>query len=162
RVGVPNAACSQFLHYVSPAIAIATDSPVRMVEATWNGTPLTLIDPGQSEVTETPHSYGEQIPFFKPVFVLDGVSPGAGTLEIRALAQPRTLPPTQQTAGPAAAAPPPVSSCLFAAAPHPRAYLTPSRLARARARGATDPAAMRWHDGVQYFLNEFAVNSDPE
>jgi len=48
HVGTPNAQAPRILNFVSPAIAIPYDSPIRQVEAFWNGTPLPLIDPSRS------------------------------------------------------------------------------------------------------------------
>jgi hypothetical protein len=156
HVSTPSAACARLLHLFSPAVAVPSSSRVREIEASFNGTPLTLMDPGTSQVTEVPHSYGEQMPFFKPLFSLEGVAPGVGTLVINGFDGSHGLVASQSIPGVQVVAPPPaVQACQFSAAPHPRLWITPARLARAKARDrVADPAAARfWGSaGLQSFL----------
>ena len=84
HVAVPNAQAPRLMNIISPAIAIPYNSQIRQIEAFWNGTPLRLIDPRGTLLTEEAHSFGPMIPFFKPLFSLAGIPPGSGTLEIRA------------------------------------------------------------------------------
>jgi hypothetical protein len=164
RISTPNPACGRLLHLFSPAIAIPTSSAVREIEASFNGTPLALLDEGASQVTELPHSYGEQLPFFKPLFSLEGVGPGIGNLVFNAFDGQHNLVTSQSIQGMEVVAPPPaVQACQFSAAPHPRLWITPTRLAQAKARDRmADPAAVRfWSDsGVQYFLDNDPPGTD--
>ena len=160
----PGANCPRLMHLFNPAIAIPTNSTIREISATFNGTPLTLLDEGMTELTETPHSYGEQIPFFRPLFSLDGVTPGKGSLVVTGYDSSHTMVGSQTIPNvEVVAPPPPLAPCQITAA-HPRIWLTPERLAVAQQRPMTDPAAKRfWSatDGVQYFLNALKTSPDP-
>jgi hypothetical protein len=156
-VGVPNAQSSQLLNFVNPAIAIPFNSPIRMAEAYWNGTPLPLLDTSATEVTEAPHSYGSPYPFFKPVFSLASIPAGAGTLEIRGFdgshVQLASVSISNLTV---AAAPATLSSAAIAAMPRPRIYLTTARLAAIHARASNDIALQRFNFAISVFTNELA------
>src|SRR6266568_4851473 len=77
HVATPNAQAPRLMNIISPAIAIPYNSPIRQIEAYWNGAPLPLIDPRGTQLTEEAHSFGPMIPFFKPLFSLAGITSGA-------------------------------------------------------------------------------------
>ncbi|HEY8132474.1 MAG TPA: hypothetical protein VII12_11350 [Thermoanaerobaculia bacterium] len=152
HVAVPNAQAPRLLNIISPAIAIPYNSPIRQIEAFWNGTPLPLIDPERTELTEEAHSFGSRIPFFKPLFSVAAVPPGNGTLEIRAfdaahVQLARASIPNLTVSRP----PAPISTATVAAMPHPRIYLTAARMAAIRARN--DIASQRFNGAVESFRN---------
>lgn len=161
QVTAPNGQAPRMLNLVNPSIAIPFNSPIRQVQAFWNGTPLLLIDPAGTQLVEEAHSYGSMIPFFKPLFSLQGIAPGSGTLEIRAFDAGGTevasvsIPSLTVVAAPA-----PVASSTIAAMPHPRIYLTPSRLAAIRARTSGEPARQRYEAALQRFLDALAQIPD--
>jgi hypothetical protein len=144
---------SRVMTLVSPAIAIPFNSPIRQIEATWNGAPLVLIDPTGTQLTEEAHSYGSMLPFFKPLFSLAGVAPGNGTLAFVGFDAAHVQVASTSTDLTLVAPPAAVSTAAIAAMPHPRIYLTASRLASIRARGAGDPARMRYEAALQNFLD---------
>jgi hypothetical protein len=161
NVTTPNGQASRMLNLVNPSIQIPYNSTIRQVQAFWNGTPLNLIDPTGSGIVEEAHSYGSMIPFFKPLFSLAGLPPGSGTLEIRGLDPSGTevarVDIPQLTI---AAAPQPVATSAIAAMPHPRIYLTASRMALIRARGTNDIARQRYAAAVKLFLDALAQFPD--
>ncbi|HEY2829491.1 MAG TPA: hypothetical protein VGJ88_05180, partial [Thermoanaerobaculia bacterium] len=160
-VTTPNAQASRMLNLVNPSIQIPYNSPIRQVQAFWNGTPLNLIDPSGSGIVEEAHSYGSMIPFFKPLFSLAGLPSGSGTLEIRGLdpsgAEVARVDIPQLTI---ATPPQPVATIAIAAMAHPRIYLTASRMALIRARGTNDVARQRYEAAVQRFLDALAQFPD--
>jgi hypothetical protein len=157
NVGAPNAQAPRLLNFVNPAIAIPFNSPIRMVEAYWNGAPLPLLDTSATEVTEEPHSFGSTIPFFKPVFSLAAVPAGPGSLEIRAFDGSHVQLASSTVSNLVVSTPPaPVASTALAAMPHPRIYLTPARLAAARGRTPDDIALQRFNVAISVFTNELA------
>ena len=161
HVGAPNGQCTHLVHLVSPAIAIPTRSTVREVELWWKGKALPLIDQGKSEVTETPHSYGEQIPFFKPVFSLEGAAPGIDALEVRGYDGAHTLVTTVSIPGmQVVPSPAPLAACQLTAVAHPRIWATKSRLAKAAGRPASDPAKKRFDAAIQYFRDALVKEPD--
>jgi hypothetical protein len=158
HVATPNAQAPRMMNIISPAIAIPYNSPIRQIEAFWNGTPLPLIDPRGTQLTEEAHTFGSMIPFFKPLFSLTGIPAGNGTLEIRAFDAAHTQLasvsiPNLSVVRP----PPPVPTATIAAMPHPRIYL-PTRLANAR--GRNDIASQRFNATVSTFLD--ALNEIPD
>lgn len=164
HVSTPAGNCPRLMHLFSPAVAIPLSGTVREIEASFDGAPLQVIGRGTSELTEEAHSWGEDVPFFHPLFTLDGVAPGTGTLVVNgydgghALVGSQTIPDVQVLA-----APPPVAACQFDTVAHPRIWLTPARLATARGRDrATDPAAMRFwgSGGVGWFLDHDPPGTD--
>jgi hypothetical protein len=158
HVASPNAQAPRMMNIISPAIAIPYNSPIRQIEAYWNGTPLPLIDPSGTLLTEEAHTFGPMIPFFKPLFSLAGIAPGSGTLEIRAFDTNHTQIASASIPNLNVLAPPPaVSTATIAAIPHPRIYL-PSRLVNAR--GRNDIASQRFNAAVGSFLN--ALNEFPD
>ncbi len=161
HVSVPGPACPRMVHFVSPAIAIPAASSVRAVEARWQDSPLRLMDPRRSEVVEEAHSFGAQLAFWKPIFSLAGLPPGRGALEVRAYDAAHQMVASQRIEGLELAQPPaPIGRCDVDG-PHPRIWLTPARLARARARDAArDPAAQRFGDAIDYFLRALDQNPD--
>ncbi|MDQ6800467.1 MAG: DUF4962 domain-containing protein [Acidobacteriota bacterium] len=151
HVATPNAQAPRMMNIISPAIAIPYNSRIRQIEAFWNGTPLPLIDPRGTQLTEEAHTFGSMIPFFKPLFSLTGIPAGNGTLEIRAFdashAQLASISiPNLTVVRP----PPPIPTATIAAMPHPRIYL-PSRLGNIR--GRNDVAAQRFNEAVTAFNN---------
>ncbi|HEX7137698.1 MAG TPA: hypothetical protein VF219_07625, partial [Vicinamibacterales bacterium] len=160
-VTAPNGQASRMLNLVNPQIAIPYDSPIRQIQAFWNGTPLNLIDPAGTGLVEEAHSYGSMIPFFKPLFSLAGLPPGSGTLEIRGLDAAGS-----QVASVSipnlfvAQTPAPVATATIAAKPHPRIYLTAARMAAIRARPANDIARQRYEAALQQFLSALAQFPD--
>jgi hypothetical protein len=159
HVAVPNAQAPRIMTLVSPAIAIPFNSRIRQIEAYWNGTPLPLIDPERSQLTEEAHSYGSTIPFFKPLFSFAGIAAGNGTLEIRGFdashAQLASVSiPNLSIVQPPAA----VATSTIAAMPHPRIYLTAARMAAMRARN--DIASQRFNNAVTSFRNALAAIPD--
>ena len=82
HVTTPNASAPRILGFVNPSVSIPFNSRIRQLEATWNGTPLPLIDPTGTGIVEEAHSYGSMIPFFKPLFSVAAIAPGTGTLQI--------------------------------------------------------------------------------
>ncbi len=161
HVTVPNAQAPQMMTLVSPAIAIPFNSPIRQLEAYWNGAPLKLVDPSGTQLTEEAHSYGSTIPFFKPLFSLAGIPPGSGTLEIRGFDAAHTQIASVSIPSLSIVAPPPaLATATIAAMPHPRVYLTAARLAAIRARSATDPARTRYEAAVARFLAALAEFPD--
>jgi hypothetical protein len=156
-VAVPNAQAPRLLNLVNPAIAIPFNSPIRMIEARWNGAPLALIDPEGMELVEEAHSYGSMIPFFKPLFSVAPIAPGTGTLQILGFDSTRSQLASVSISNLAVASPPvPLPAAAFAANPHPRVYLTASRLAAIRARPATGYALQRYNAAIDAFTNGLA------
>lgn len=129
HVAVPNSQAPRIMTLVSPSIAIPFNSPIRQIEADWNGTPLPLIDPAGTQLTEEAHSFGPMIPFFKPLFSVAAIPPGSGTLEIRGFDASHvqiaaaSIPNLSIVRPPAA-----IPTATLAAMRHPRIYLTPARL----------------------------------
>jgi hypothetical protein len=157
RVAVPNAQAPRLMTLVNPSIAIPFDSPIRQIQAFWNSTPLKLVDPSGTGLAEEAHSYGSMIPFFKPLFSLTGIAPGSGTLEIRAFDAGGTQVASVSIPSLAIVAPPaPVATTTIAALPHPRIYLTASRMAAIRARGSADLARQRYEAALNRFLDALA------
>jgi hypothetical protein len=157
RVAVPNAQAPRLMTLVNPSIAIPFDSPIRQIQAFWNSTPLKLVDPSGTGLVEEAHSYGSMIPFFKPLFSLTGIAPGSGTLEIRALDAGGTQVASVSIPSLAIVAPPaPVATTTIEALPHPRIYLTASRMAAIRARGSADLARQRYEAALNRFLDALA------
>ncbi|HEX3110716.1 MAG TPA: hypothetical protein VHU41_16585 [Thermoanaerobaculia bacterium] len=153
-VTTPNGQTSRMLNLVNPSIAIPYNSPIRQLQAFWNGTPLKLIDPAGSGIVEEAHSYGSMIPFFKPLFSLAGLPSGSGTLEIHGLdangAEVATVAIPDLFI---AAAPQAVATSTIVAMPHPRIYLTAARMAAIRARPANDVARQRYEAALAQFLD---------
>ena len=148
-VTTPNGQTSRMLNLVNPSIAIPYGSPIRQLQAFWNGTPLFLIDPARSGIVEEAHSYGSMIPFFKPLFSLAGLPSGSGTLQIRGLdASGAEIARVDVPQLFIAAAPQPVAISAIAAMPHPRIYLTAARMAAIRARPVNDVARLRDGQGT--------------
>ncbi len=157
RVTVPSEQAPRLMTLVNPAIAIPFNSPIRQIRAFWNGTPLRLIDPAGTELAEEAHSFGSMIPFFKPLFSLAGIPPGSGTLEIRAFDGGGTQVASVSIPSLTIVAPPaPVSTASIAALPHPRLYLTASRMAAIRARTSSDLARQRYESALNRFLEVLA------
>ncbi len=163
HVAVPNAQAPRIMTLISPAIAIPYNSPIRLIEATWNGTPLPLaqpiFDPFDSGITEVPHSFGTQLPFFKPLFSVAGIASGNGTLEIRGFDVSHTqiasasIPNLTIVLPPAA-----IPTATIAAMPHPRIYLTAARMAAMRRRN--DIASQRFNAAVGAFRDALSVFPD--
>jgi hypothetical protein len=152
HVAVPNAQAPLLMNIINPAIAIPYNSPIRQIEAFWNGAPLPLIDPAGTELVEEAHSFGSMIPFFKPLFSVAGVPPGNGTLEIRAFDAAHVQLATVSIPNLTVVRPPaPIPTATIAAMPHPRIYLTSTRLVAAR--GRTDIASQRYNAAVESFRN---------
>ncbi len=166
HVSVPTAQCNRMLGFVNPAIAIPTTSKIREVEATWNGTPLSLIDPSGAEVAEDAHAWGSMVGFFKPLFSLSSIPAGSGTLAVKAFDGGHNLMTTVSLPNLTIATPPaPLTAAQIAAQSHPRIYLTPSRLAQIKAKPSTDPTVQRFWSktgGVGYFLQYYTTGTDPE
>ncbi len=160
HVAVPNAQAPRIINVISPAIAIPYNSQIRQIEAYWNGTPLPLIDPGRTELTEEAHSFGSTIPFFKPLFSVIGVPAGNGTLEIRAFDASHTQIATASIPNLTIVEHPGPPKIPLAARAHPRIYLTSARLAAMRARDASDLALQRYNAAVQSFLS--ALDAIPD
>ena len=159
HVAVPNAQAPRLMNIISPAIAIPYNSPIRQVEAFWNGTPLPLIDPTRTQLTEEAHTFGPMIPFFKPLFSIAGIPPGSGTLEFRAFDATHAQLASASIPNLSVVAPPaPVSTATIAAMRHPRIYLIAERLAAARARN--DVAAQRFNAAVNSFRSALAAFPD--
>src|SRR6202040_1377611 len=115
------------------------------------GTPLPLIDPRGTQLTEEAHTFGSMIPFFKPLFSLTGIPPGNGTLEIRAFDAAHTQLASVSIPNLSVVRPPaPIPTATIAAMPHPRIYL-PSRLGNIR--GRNDIASQRFNEAITYFNN---------
>ncbi|MGZ7042459.1 MAG: hypothetical protein ACXVH7_11770, partial [Thermoanaerobaculia bacterium] len=152
-VPVPNAQAPRLLNFVGPAIAIPFHSPIRQIEATWNGRALPLIDPHGTLLVEEAHSFGPMLAFFKPLFSLNGIAPGPGTLEVRGFDAAHSqiasvsIPSLTIVAPPAA-----VATATIAALPHPRIYLTRERLGGLHVRGVNDVARMRYTGSLNTFL----------
>ena len=165
HVSTPNAQCSKLTGFINPAIAIPTTSNIREVEATWNGTPLPLIDPQGKEVAEEAHAWGSMVGFFKPLFSLAAVPAGAGTLEVKAFDGSHNSVTSAVIPNLTVFAPPPArTAAQIGALGHPRIYLTPARLAQIAAKPASDLTAQRfWSNttGVGYFLDALNTNPDP-
>ena len=160
-VPVPNAQAPRLLNVVNPAIAIPYGSTIRQIEAYWNGFPLPLIDPRGTELVEEAHSFGPMIPFFKPLFSVAAMAAGPGTLELRAFDSAHVQVASVSIPGLAVVkAPPPIAIGTLAAAPHPRVYLTPSRLSIIRGRPADDIARQRFESALQAFLAALAEFPD--
>ena len=152
-VPVPNAQAPRLMNFVGPAIAIPYNSRIRQVQAFWNGQPLPLIDPAGTLLVEEAHSYGPMLPFFKPLFSLQNIAAGAGTLEIRALDAAGTqlasvaIPSLSVVKPPAPISPASITS-------RPRIYLTRERLGNLHVRAVDDIARQRYTGA----LNNFLVN----
>ena len=164
HVAVPNAQTPRILNFVSPAIAIPFDSPIREIEAYWNGTPLPLIDPSGTELAEEAHSFGSMIGFFKPLFSVAGIAPGNGTLEIRGFDGSHTQLASVAIPNLSIVAPPAfTTTTALAAMPHPRVYLTAARMAAIRARNvSSDLALQRYNAALQNFKTTLAAIPDVE
>lgn len=161
QVAVPGVQAPRLLNVVSPAIAIPYASRIRQIEAFWNGTPLPLIDPRGTGLTEEAHSFGPMIPFFKPLFSVASVPAGNGTLEIRAFDASHTQIASVSIPNLSVVrAPTPVATSAIAALQRPRIYLTAARLAAIRARGASDIALQRSNAALQRFLDALAEIPD--
>ena len=165
NIGAPGPECPRLIHLINPAVAIPTSSTIRDLEARWNGTPLAVIDPGHSGLVEEPHGYGSSIPFFKPLFSLAGLAAGSGTLEFRGYDAAHNLISTVAIPDLEVALPPaPKTAGELAALGHPRLWLTPERLQRARNRDPdTDLIAQRYYSptiGLEYFLDRLAIEPD--
>ncbi len=157
QVTTPNAQASRLMTLVNPAIAIPFNSPIRQLQAFWNSTPLSLLDPSGTGLVEEAHSFGSMIPFFKPLFSLAGIPPGSGTLEIRAFdVDGRQVASVSIPSLTVVAPPTPVPTSTIAAMAHPRIYLTAVRLASIRARTANDPARLRYEAALSRFLDALA------
>jgi len=61
HVATPNAQAPRLMNIISPAIAIPYNSPIRQIEAYWNRTPLPLIDPRGTQLTEEAHTFGDMV-----------------------------------------------------------------------------------------------------
>ncbi|HSP14738.1 MAG TPA: hypothetical protein VLV78_08300 [Thermoanaerobaculia bacterium] len=153
-VNVPNGQAPHVFNLVQPFVAIPYSSSLRQFDATWNGSPLFLIDPAGTQLNEEPHGYGSNFDFFKPLFSLAGKPAGAGTLEIRGYDASHALLSTVSIPNLILATEPAhVATATIAAMPHPRIYLTPARLAAIQARGAGDIARQRYEAQLQNFLS---------
>jgi hypothetical protein len=158
HVAVPNAQAPRLMTLVSPAIAIPYNSPIRQIQAFWNATPLPLIDPTRTQLTEEAHSFGPMIPFFKPLFSVASIPAGDGTLEIRAFDGGGTQVASQSISGLTVVKPPAaIATSTIGAMPHPRIYL-PSRMAKIRARN--DVASQRFNAAVTAFRNALSQFPD--
>src|SRR5438552_807345 len=158
HVSVPNAQAPRILTLISPAIAIPYNSRIRQIQAFWNATPLPLIDPRRTQLTEEAHSFGPMIPFFKPLFSIAAIPAGDGTLEIRAFDGGGTQIASQSISGLTIVKPPaPIPTSTIAAMPHPRIYL-PSRIAATRSR--SDVASQRFGAPVTAFRSALAEFPD--
>src|SRR5438105_3930803 len=164
HVSVPNAQAPRLMTLVNPAIAIPYNSRIRQIQAFWNATPLPLIDPAGTQLTEEAHSFGPMIPFFKPLFSVAPIPAGDGTLEIRAFDGGGTQIASQSISGLTVVKPPaPVATSAIAAIAHPRIYLTPARMQAIRAR--SDVASQRFNAAVTSFRNaliEFPDVTSPQ
>lgn len=159
HVSVPNAQAPRLMTLVSPAIAIPFNSSIREIEAYWNGTPLPLIDPFGTQLTEEAHSFGSTIPFFKPLFSIAGLPAGNGTLEIRGFDASHTqLASVSIPNLTIVTPPPPVATATIAAIPHPRIYLTPARMTAIRAHN--DVASQRFNAAVSAFRDALTAFPD--
>ncbi len=161
KMVTPTARCNQFQSVVNVGVALPFSSPIRKLEGRWSGALLSMINPYPNEWVEEAHAYGDMYPFFKPLFSLNGVAAGPGTLEIRgynaagaqlaAVSQPGRVvaPPVYKTAA------------QLGAAAHPRFWLTTARLATTTAHlQALDAAGVRYRDAVDYFVNALAIQPD--
>lgn len=161
-VVVPNAQCRRATRMISLALGSAETSTVREVRVDFEGTPLMPLDPAGSGIVEPAHASGWPVSFYKPIFSLEHVTPRTGTLRVRAYGSGGALVHTVSVPDITVVPPPPdVAPCDFSAFPHPRVWLTPARLARARARGADDPSARRYWAVVDSFLNALSAVPDP-
>ena len=161
RVTAPNAQAPLLMTLVNPSIAIPFNSRIRQIEAYWNGIQLKLIDPSGTGLVEEAHTYGSMIPFFKPLFSLAGITPGAGTLEVRGFDAAHVLVASVSIPSLTIVAPPaPLATSAIAGLSHPRIYLTSSRLATIRSRAAGDPARQRYEAALGNFLGALAEIPD--
>ena len=160
-VPVPNAQAPRLMTFVSPAIAIPFNSRIRQVEAFWNGRPLPLIDPRGTLLVEEAHAFGPMLPFFKPLFSLNGIAPGPGTLEVRAFDTAHAPVASVSIPSLSIVAPPaPVATATIGALPHPRIYLTRERLGGLHVRGVNDVARSRYAASLNYFLTNLVEQPD--
>ncbi len=158
----PNEQCPRVTRLISLAVGSAETSGAREIRAFLGGERLRLLDPADTAVVEPAHSSGSRISFFKPVFSLEGVRAGTGTLTIGAYDGDRRLLQSVRIPGITVAPPPrPVTTCDFTGVPRPRLWLTPDRLARARSRSPADPPAARFWAAVDRFVDALAVAPDP-
>jgi hypothetical protein len=164
HVSVPAKGCSKLLGIVNPLVQVPTNTPIRRLEAYWNGTRLPMLDPRGTEWTDEAHSWGSPYPFFQPLCSLAGLPAGEGFLELRGYDAEygliaRAIVPDLTISLP----PAPVATERIASLPHPRLWLTPERLVRARARdAATDPFAARFEAAIDRFLEALDQFPDPE
>ncbi len=164
KVNQPNALCPKLLNVVNPSIALPTNSSIRQIQALFNDTPLPLID-DRGKIIEEAHSYGSTISFWRPLFSVQPIPAGTGVLTIKgydaghALVATVNIPNLEVAKSPAA-----VAASDLAELTHPRLYLTPERLAAAKARSNDDPAAKRFwgQNGIGAFLDALKVSPDPE
>lgn len=166
-VAAPNAQCPRLLNRFQPFVAIPRSSKIRAYEAFFNGTRLPLLPvfngPDERLVDEA-HSYGPQmLPFNAPLFSLEGIPPGKGTLEIRAYdATLHEVTVAVLENIEVMATPEPAPTARFAGSAHPRLWLTPERLANARAKvAANDHQAQNYKAALKRFLDQYEVNPDP-
>lgn len=173
HVSSPGPQCNKLLGMVNPAIAIPYNGQVRRLRAYFNGKALPLVKDPVAYGMEEAHSYGTMIGFFKPLFSLAAIPAGTGALNIRGynsdhqLLKSITIPNLTIYKPPA-----PVSFNSIAALPHPRIWLTPARLAKVKARPASDPFATHFYKGftgngtsfhgLDDFLDTLKQIPDPE
>ncbi|MGZ4809034.1 MAG: hypothetical protein ACXV7D_06855 [Thermoanaerobaculia bacterium] len=156
-VNLPSSQAPHIFNLVMPSVTIPYSGSIRQVEASWNGSPLFLIDPSGTGLNEEPHGFGSNIDFFKPYFSLAGKTPGAGTLEIRGYDASHTLLGTVSIPNLTLATEPAhVATSTIGAMSHPRIYLTPARMAVIQDRGAGDVARQRYDAQLQNFLDALA------
>ena len=153
-VKMPSSQAAHIFNLVMPSITIPYSGSVRQVEASWNGSPLFLIDPSGTGLNEEPHGFGSNIDFFKPLFSLAGKTAGTGTLDIRGYDAAHTLLSTVSIPNLILASEPAhVATSTIGAMSHPRIYLTPARMAVMQARGSGDIAKQRYEAQLQNFLD---------
>jgi hypothetical protein len=171
-VNAPNTQCPTVVGRALVSVTIPRNSTIRQVEGYWNGTRLPLVavynTPQDTLVDDYNVNYGgtdvERIPFNTPLWSLAGVATGAGTLEVRGydatnhLVSKVTIPNLYNSP-----APTPVDSSALSARSHPRFLLTPTRLARAKAKIlANDSQARSFLDALAFFLGAYDnVSNDP-
>ena len=167
NVAAPSRQCPHLVGRVSPAVAIPRSSNVRAIEGYWNGQRLPLVPvfgTASAELEEEAHSYGpSMIPFNAPLYSLDGMVPGPGTLEIRGYDAGYKEVVIYRIAGLIlVGAPAATPTATLASLPHPRVLLTASRLANAAAKlAANDAMAVRFNMALDRFLQALALYPDP-
>jgi hypothetical protein len=167
-VTAPSGACPHLMGRVSPAVAIPHGSSIRAIEGYFAGQRLAL-DPvhdesPDSELLEEAHNFGPQMmPFNTPLYSLDGIAAGKGTLEIRAYDADYkqvavwSLPDLEVVAPPK-----PIATSDIAGFAHPRVILTAKRLENATAKlAANDTQAQRFTKQLNRFLSALDKNPDP-